>query len=788
MIQNVPDWQKENVEYWQDRIDAWDKKDKKDEQKYYEELQKILNQQSAEISKEVLAFYSKYAKDNKLSINEVKKMCTELDIREYEEKAKQYVKNRDFSEQANKEMKLYNLTMKTSRLQLLKARIDLVLKEKGSEAERAMAKALYDQAVSQFERVAGFMGKYLPDVKQRANTIVHSDFHAGTWSKRIWKHQIALRNQLGKILSSGFIQGKAPVYFTKEIKKRHNVTTAQAVRLLRTEFTRVRNEASFESYEESDIKEFIILNSSADRLCPNCAGLGGQKHLMKDKVVGLNVPPFHPNCRCNIAPCTNKDLYKKWLDSDTDLSFSEYKKYGDLAEEVLEKQRKYDNLTTEKDNLDVIINNSQSDIDKKKKNIKKCKKGSDKYNTYFNEIQQFTDLTIRRDDLKDDMADALKDLNESKTKLYKAKISGLEEKAESFDTKTAYLGIWKDAKTLNDFLKIPPDKIQAKKDYFLQQITDPYTLKSDVQKYTLKSDVQKFESYLKQIENLEKRAVSYRPIYDEIANLKNEIRKLSLKGKLDNQITQERRDNAYWFTSQNGGAMGAYKVLKPATGNVWQQLDKAHRTDLYDYTHSYSCINEPLRGIHYGTSAYYGVGNIDFDEIGTSGAYNHFKRGEVRKKIQNMTEAIDLVTYDFDIWFNRGCRYTGMDKFLNVPIDILRSGSEKDLKMLLEGKEITEHGFLSCGTAKGSGFTGYPITFNVFAPEGTKMIYAEPFSEYGKGSKLNWNGVSDQNSVGKEAEIILQRGTTFRIQKVYRSKGIIFIDMDVVSQEGRQDV
>lgn len=43
-----------------------------------------------------------------------------MDIKTFAEKAKRYVENRDFSDQANAELRLYNLKMRISRIELKK--------------------------------------------------------------------------------------------------------------------------------------------------------------------------------------------------------------------------------------------------------------------------------------------------------------------------------------------------------------------------------------------------------------------------------------------------------------------------------------------------------------------------------------------------------------------------------------------------------------------------------------------------------------------------------------------
>ena len=62
------------------------------------------------------------------------------------------------------------------------------------------------------------------------------------------------------------------------------------------------------------------------------------------------------------------------------------------------------------------------------------------------------------------------------------------------------------------------------------------------------------------------------------------------------------------------------------------------------------------------------------------------------------------------------------------------------------------------------------------------MLYAEPFSAYGKGAGKDWDGESSQATFVHELETIIQRGTKFRITKVEKSSKGIFLDMEVVEQ------
>ena len=53
-----------------------------------------------------------------ITMAEAKKRADKLDIDAYARKAKKYVAKKDFSDEANEEMRIYNLTMKVNRLEL----------------------------------------------------------------------------------------------------------------------------------------------------------------------------------------------------------------------------------------------------------------------------------------------------------------------------------------------------------------------------------------------------------------------------------------------------------------------------------------------------------------------------------------------------------------------------------------------------------------------------------------------------------------------------------------------
>jgi hypothetical protein len=154
-------------------------------------------------------------------------------------------------------------------------------------------------------------------------------------------------------------------------------------------------------------------------------------------------------------------------------------------------------------------------------------------------------------------------------------------------------------------------------------------------------------------------------------------------------------------------------------------------------------------------------------------------------EIRQMTTLIDKSEYDFDMWLQRGCGSEAIDSMLNIKG--FGNMTHNELQKFV-GKGGRQYNFISTGVAKGKGFSG-DVICNIYAPKGTKMMYAEPFShysgaEYPHYSHLAWDGSKKQQNFGYESEMIIQRGAYYRITKIEKQGYRTFIDMEVVLDKG----
>ena len=277
----------DSTTYWRNRETEQRKHDILDGREYQRHIEEIYQNMIDEIEKEINGFYGKYARKEGITMAEAKKRAAKLDIEAYGRKAAKYVKEKNFSKQANEEMRLYNLTMKVNRLELLKAQIGLEMVAGFDELQKYYDEKLTDRTIAEFERQA-------------------------TFSDRIWMYQDMLKNDLSSLLQTGLIQGQNPRRLATHLRKRFGVSQSNAERLMITELARVQTEAQKQSFERNGFEEYTFL--ALGTACPICRALDGKHFKVKKMMPGTNAPPMHPRCKCSTSAYEDSEDYEAWLD------------------------------------------------------------------------------------------------------------------------------------------------------------------------------------------------------------------------------------------------------------------------------------------------------------------------------------------------------------------------------------------------------------------------------------------------------------------------------------------
>lgn len=300
---------KRSFSYWKKRELANQLNQIKDEKVTIANMEENFNIAIEDIEQQINVFYERYAKSQGISIEEALKRVSEHDVKTFEKKAKEYVKKKDFSPEANAQLKLYNATMRINRLELLKAEINLYLTDLTVKNSDLIEKHLEKLAKSEYARQSGILDTKLRFSKEGVKAIVNSDYKYGNFSKNIWTNQEALMGNIATMLRRSIIQGANPTDMIGRLRSQFNVSKHEAKRLLVTEASRVQGDVQLDAIEQAGYDEYMYI--SEPTACDICKQLDGKHFKIKDREVGVNFYPMHPYCKCSSAAYFDSEQLEK---------------------------------------------------------------------------------------------------------------------------------------------------------------------------------------------------------------------------------------------------------------------------------------------------------------------------------------------------------------------------------------------------------------------------------------------------------------------------------------------
>lgn len=824
-----------NAEYWKLRFEQLEQAQNQKGVKAYADIERQYKEAQKQLEGQIARWYQRFATNNGISLAEARQYLKGADLKEFKWDVQEYIKyGQDNALNSGWMKELENASAKyhISKLEALKVQTQHSLEVMYAKQFGTMHGALSDAFESGYYHTAyelqhGFnVGWDIAGLDQaQIEKVLAKPWAADgyNFSERIWGNKNKLISEVHNELSRNIMLGADPQKAIDSLAKKMNTSKNNAGRLVMTEEAYFSSAAQKDCFESLGVEQYGIVATLDSHTSDICRSLDGKHFPMKDYQPGVTAPPFHVYCRSTTVPYFDEQFdigERAARDEETgktyyipdDMNYQEWKETfvdgGDKSgfdvlddgsalhythhEEPEPPKPKKEYLTKKK--LQAKIADADVQLEDLEAQFKGVSGGwtFDEVLKDFGSLEDFTDgddlaklkeLHSQVEAIEAQKAEWQQKLNEKliaeqKKALAKQQVeleaqkAAVQQQLDDFEVKT-YSGIWynKDVTTA-DWAGL---NIEGKKKYYEGKFiteTDPDLM-------------QKYQDLYKQLEELDTEGKAYADIQKELKQIQSQITKVQADLKkleqgdiidsVDDAFSQERKDAAIWAKTTKE----ADDVLRDTCGEVWRTSPPIQKNAIYDYTQSYHKFNEPLRGIEYGSEKFLGVGNVDLDQIGVS--YQGWKPGQMRKEINAMTDIISKSTYKEDFWLQRGCRFKGMDKFFNVPMDRLQSATRAELEQLLLNTTPTEYGFCSCGVAKGKGFSG-DIILNIYAPSGTQMMYVEPFSAFGNGGGKNWDGIAKQGSFGQESEIILQQGTKFRVTKVEKTPGMIYIDLEVIEQ------
>ena len=312
-----------NNNYWKERALEVENNSRSTAEIGRKEIEKIFAVTYSRLKKEINYWWHRFAVNNSLTLSEAKKLMKSKELEELDWDVEEYIKKGIEAAivtlpEVDKQLENASAKVHINRLTALKLQVLVIANEMFSDVNKTvkdcMRKVYEDAYYTTAYNIQNGIGVYsdfnrindrvLEQVLQRPWAEDGSNF-----SERIWgKQRPKLVNKIHKDLVDCVSRGRNPNEYTEELAKEFKVGLNQANNLIVTEYNYFNERATQDCMKELDVEEYEILGTLDGVTCATCGGLDGKHYPLKDAVIGINSPPFHPRCRCTTIPYFNDEF------------------------------------------------------------------------------------------------------------------------------------------------------------------------------------------------------------------------------------------------------------------------------------------------------------------------------------------------------------------------------------------------------------------------------------------------------------------------------------------------
>ena len=300
--------------YWKQRFKQREEAQNDKSMKKVMEIQEQFGRSLAAIDGKINAWYQRLASNNGVSMQEARRMLSEKELKEFKWNVEEYIKYAEENEISGawvKQLENASARVHISYLEALKIEVQ-------QEAEKLYGNSIDDidghirgiyanefyHTAYEIQKGIGIGAGMLSLDQNLVEKIVCKPWAVDekNFSDRLWENKTKLINSLHNSLSRMVITGAAPDRAIDEIAKQMNVSKVQAGRIVMTESAAFANAARQDCMKNLGVEEFEVIVTLDSHTCESCGDVDGKHYPMKDFLIGVTAPPFHPFCRCSTCP------------------------------------------------------------------------------------------------------------------------------------------------------------------------------------------------------------------------------------------------------------------------------------------------------------------------------------------------------------------------------------------------------------------------------------------------------------------------------------------------------
>lgn len=301
-----------NAEYWTERTVKDAIKNWQTTAKAEKELDKLYTRILENINKEIAAFYANYATDNLFTYQAVNELLT---------RNEQLLQAQSIADLVNVLTATSDNPFLTAELAKIEAspsitRLDELMKRIAIESvrlaelqesivqdnlskvyEETYYKNLYNLAIG-----TGQISLFTVLPTDAILTAISIPIHGTYFSQSIWDNREVLAKKIRIALTDGLTQGFSYKKMSKVLADEMNASYKMALRVIRTETSKVMSEGGRISYENFGVEKYQIIATLDSKTSEICQKQDLKIYSLSEFEIGKTASPFHPNCRSTQAP------------------------------------------------------------------------------------------------------------------------------------------------------------------------------------------------------------------------------------------------------------------------------------------------------------------------------------------------------------------------------------------------------------------------------------------------------------------------------------------------------
>lgn len=290
--------------YWQRRQNMADAAMERDERALSKRVEQAYTRELKGLEREIASYYQRYGEDNVIAYRRLMETMDPVDrdllIRDCD---KFLAAHPDMQSIVDVRKSIYQL----NRLEGLQASARLHLYQATGDVAKRVDNHIMRQSLRGANTAAEAMGfgrAFYSMDSDAVRRFVDTVWTGNTsYSQRIWDNTETLASYVAQDMSKALARGDSYQRIAKALEKRFvDVPQSSLMRLVYTEGTYVSRMAQVEELKREGFDSYTIEVVHDGRTCEQCHGVEGKTFRFEDMQVGVNFPPLHPYCRCQIAP------------------------------------------------------------------------------------------------------------------------------------------------------------------------------------------------------------------------------------------------------------------------------------------------------------------------------------------------------------------------------------------------------------------------------------------------------------------------------------------------------